>query len=33
MTLSDFQAAHRTAQDIESADGAWIHAYLLTGTT
>ena len=24
----DWEAAHRTAQDIESADGAWIHAYL-----
>ncbi len=24
----DWDAAHRTAQDIETADGAWIHAYL-----
>jgi len=24
----DWDAAHRIAQDIESADGAWIHAYL-----
>jgi len=24
----DWDAAHRAAQDIESRDGAWIHAYL-----
>ena len=24
----DWEAAHQTAQDIDSADGAWIHAYL-----
>jgi hypothetical protein len=24
----DWDAAHRTAQDIENAEGAWIHAYL-----
>ena len=24
----DWEAAHRVAQDIDSADGAWIHAYL-----
>jgi hypothetical protein len=24
----DWDGAHRVAQDIESADGAWIHAYL-----
>jgi hypothetical protein len=24
----DWAAAHRVAQDIDSADGAWIHAYL-----
>jgi len=24
----DWDAAHRVAQDIESNDGAWIHAYL-----
>ena len=24
----DWDAAHRVAQDIESRDGAWIHAYL-----
>ena len=24
----DWEAAHRTAQDVESADGAWTHAYL-----
>jgi hypothetical protein len=24
----DWEAAHRIAQDIDSADGAWIHAYL-----
>jgi hypothetical protein len=24
----DWEGAHRVAQDIESADGAWIHAYL-----
>ena len=24
----DWEAAHRTAQDIDGADGAWIHAYL-----
>ena len=24
----DWEAAHRVAQDIESPDGAWIHAYL-----
>ena len=24
----DWAAAHRTAQDITDADGAWIHAYL-----
>jgi hypothetical protein len=24
----DWDAAHRVAQDIESAEGAWIHAYL-----
>jgi len=24
----DWETAHRTAQDIEGADGAWIHAYL-----
>ena len=24
----DWDAAHRVAQDIEDADGAWIHAYL-----
>jgi hypothetical protein len=24
----DWEAAHQTAQDIDSPDGAWIHAYL-----
>lgn len=24
----DWEAAHRVAQDIDSPDGAWIHAYL-----
>ena len=24
----DWEAAHRVAQDIDTADGAWIHAYL-----
>jgi hypothetical protein len=24
----DWDAAHETAQDIDDADGAWIHAYL-----
>lgn len=24
----DWEAAHRVAQDIEDADGSWIHAYL-----
>jgi hypothetical protein len=24
----DWDAAHRVAQDVESADGAWVHAYL-----
>ena len=24
----DWEAAHRVAQDIETPDGAWIHAYL-----
>jgi len=24
----DWEAAHRVAQDIEGADGAWVHAYL-----
>jgi hypothetical protein len=24
----DWDAAHRTAQDIERAEGAWVHAYL-----
>ena len=24
----DWEGAHRVAQDIESTDGAWIHAYL-----
>jgi hypothetical protein len=24
----DWDAAHRVAQDVESADGSWIHAYL-----
>ena len=24
----DWEGAHSVAQDIESADGAWIHAYL-----
>jgi hypothetical protein len=24
----DWDAAHRLAQSVESADGAWIHAYL-----
>ena len=24
----DWDAAHRVAQDIDDADGAWIHAYL-----
>jgi len=24
----DWDAAHRVAQDIEDADGSWIHAYL-----
>jgi hypothetical protein len=24
----DWEAAHRVAQDINTADGAWIHAYL-----
>jgi hypothetical protein len=24
----DWDAAHRLAQDVESADGAWVHAYL-----
>lgn len=25
---SDWEAAHNIAQDIDSADGSWIHAYL-----
>jgi hypothetical protein len=24
----DWDAAHTTAQDVETADGAWVHAYL-----
>lgn len=24
----DWEAAHRVAQDIDTPDGAWIHAYL-----
>ena len=24
----DWEAAHRVAQDIDDADGAWVHAYL-----
>ena len=24
----DWHAAHRVAQDVDTADGAWIHAYL-----
>jgi hypothetical protein len=24
----DWDAAHRVAQDVETADGAWVHAYL-----
>ena len=24
----DWDAAHRVAQDLETADGAWVHAYL-----
>ncbi len=24
----DWDRAHRLAQDVESADGAWVHAYL-----
>jgi hypothetical protein len=24
----DWEEAHRLAQDVESADGAWVHAYL-----
>jgi hypothetical protein len=24
----DWEAAHRTAQEVEDAEGAWIHAYL-----
>jgi hypothetical protein len=24
----DWDAAHRVAQDVESVDGAWVHAYL-----
>jgi hypothetical protein len=24
----DWDAAHRVAQDVESRDGAWVHAYL-----
>jgi hypothetical protein len=24
----DWDAAHRVAQDVEDADGAWVHAYL-----
>lgn len=24
----DWDAAHRIAQDVEDADGAWVHAYL-----
>jgi len=24
----DWEAAHTLAQDVESADGAWVHAYL-----
>lgn len=24
----DWEAAHRAAQEIEDADGAWVHAYL-----
>ena len=24
----DWEAAHRVAQEIEDADGAWVHAYL-----
>ena len=24
----DWEAAHQTAQDLDEADGAWIHAYL-----
>ena len=26
--VRDWDGAHRVAQDIESPDGAWIHAYL-----
>ena len=24
----DWEAAHRIAQDVDDADGAWVHAYL-----
>lgn len=24
----DWEAAHQVAQDVETADGAWVHAYL-----
>jgi hypothetical protein len=24
----DWEGAHRVAQDVETADGAWVHAYL-----
>ena len=24
----DWEAAHRVAQDVDDADGAWVHAYL-----
>jgi hypothetical protein len=24
----DWDAAHRVAQDVETADGSWVHAYL-----
>jgi hypothetical protein len=24
----DWEAAHRVAQDVETAEGAWVHAYL-----
>jgi hypothetical protein len=26
--IGDWSAAHTLAQDVESADGAWVHAYL-----
>jgi hypothetical protein len=26
--VGDWDAAHRVAQDVESPDGAWVHAYL-----